>query len=59
MENPNLDNIVLALLFAAVAIMSIHAYSVPLIAVAFVLAAPARYLWQRAFHRRESEEPIF
>jgi CDP-diacylglycerol--serine O-phosphatidyltransferase len=50
---------VVALLFAAVAIMSIHAYSVPIICVAFVLAAPARYAWQRVFHRRETQEPIF
>jgi CDP-diacylglycerol--serine O-phosphatidyltransferase len=50
---------IVALLFTAVAIMSIHAYSVPLICTLFVLTGPARYLWQRAFHRRESEEPIF
>jgi CDP-diacylglycerol--serine O-phosphatidyltransferase len=50
---------VVALLFAAVAIMSIHAYSVPLIGVLFVVAGPARYLWQRVFYRRETEEPIF
>jgi CDP-diacylglycerol--serine O-phosphatidyltransferase len=50
---------VVALLFAAVAIMSIHAYSVPLIGVLFVVAAPLRYLWQRVFYRRETEEPIF
>ncbi|MEX2114164.1 MAG: CDP-diacylglycerol--serine O-phosphatidyltransferase [Pirellulales bacterium] len=50
---------VVALLFAAVAIMSIHAYAVPLLGVAFVLWGPARYVWQRALHRREAEEPIF
>ena len=50
---------VVGLLFAAVAIMSIHAYSVPLICVVFVLSAPVRYLWQRAFQRPEVEEPIF
>jgi CDP-diacylglycerol--serine O-phosphatidyltransferase len=50
---------VVALLFAAVMIMSIHAYSVPLLAVLFVLWAPLRFLWQRALHRREAEEPMF
>lgn len=50
---------VVALLFAAVAIMSIHAYSVPLIGVLFVFSGPVRYLWLRAEHRREAKEPIF
>ena len=50
---------VVALLFAAVAIMSIHAYAVPLLGVLFVLWGPARYLVHRALHRRDAEEPIF
>jgi CDP-diacylglycerol--serine O-phosphatidyltransferase len=50
---------VVALLFAAVAIMSIHAYAVPLLGVLFVLWGPARYLVHRAMHRRDAEEPIF
>ena len=50
---------IVALLFAAVAIMSIHSYSVPIICVFFVVAAPLRYLWQRLFHHRETQEPIF
>jgi len=50
---------VVALLFAGVAIMSIHGYSVPIIGCVFVLAAPIKYLWQRAFERRETQDPIF
>jgi len=50
---------VVLLLFAAVAIMSIHSYSVPLLGVLFVLAGPLKYLWMRFFHRRETQEPIF
>ncbi len=50
---------IVALLFAAVAIMSIHAYSVPLIGALFVLSGPIRYLWVRAVQRRPSEEPMF
>jgi CDP-diacylglycerol--serine O-phosphatidyltransferase len=50
---------IVGLLFAAVAIMSIHSYSVPIICVFFVLAAPLRYLWQRLLHHRETQEPIF
>ncbi|MGD9722481.1 MAG: CDP-diacylglycerol--serine O-phosphatidyltransferase [Pirellulales bacterium] len=50
---------VVALLFAAVAIMSIHEYSVPLIGVLFVLSGPVRYVWLRAVQRRQVEEPIF
>jgi CDP-diacylglycerol--serine O-phosphatidyltransferase len=50
---------VVALLFAAVAIMSIHAYSVALLSVLFVLSGPVQYLWVRAVQRRQTEEPIF
>jgi CDP-diacylglycerol--serine O-phosphatidyltransferase len=50
---------VVALLFAAVAIMSIHAYAVPLLGVLFVFWGPGRYLVHRALHRRDAEEPIF
>jgi hypothetical protein len=50
---------IVALLFAAVAIMSIHEYSVPLIGVVFVLWGPLRYAWLRAVQRGQAEEPIF
>jgi len=46
---------VVALLFAGVAIMSIHGYSVPIIGCAFVLYAPVKYLWQRFFMRRATD----
>ncbi|HEV3137575.1 MAG TPA: CDP-diacylglycerol--serine O-phosphatidyltransferase [Pirellulales bacterium] len=50
---------IVALLFAAVAIMSIHGYSVPIIGCAFVLYAPLKYVWQRIYARRETQDPIF
>lgn len=50
---------VVALVFAAVIIMSIRGYAVPVIGCYFVLSAPAKYLWQRVLHRRESQDPIF
>ena len=50
---------VVLLLFAGAAIMSVHGYSVPIIGCLFVLYAPAKYLWQRFFQRRETQDPIF
>jgi hypothetical protein len=50
---------VVALVFAAVVIMSIHAYSVPIIGCVFVFWAPLKFAWQRAFTRREAQDPIF
>ncbi len=50
---------VVALVFFTVAIMLFKGYSVPIIGVAFVLASPAKYLWQRAVQRRETHDPIF
>jgi CDP-diacylglycerol--serine O-phosphatidyltransferase len=50
---------IVALVFAAVAIMSIRGYSVPVIVCFFVLASPVKYLWQRLLQRRVSQEPIF
>jgi CDP-diacylglycerol--serine O-phosphatidyltransferase len=50
---------VVAVLFAIVAVMIIHGYSVPIIGCAFVLSGPARYAWHRLFARREHEDPLF
>ncbi|MBI3837079.1 MAG: CDP-diacylglycerol--serine O-phosphatidyltransferase [Planctomycetia bacterium] len=50
---------VVALVFAVAAIMSIHGYSVPIIGCVFVLAPPVKYLWQRLYARRETQDPIF
>ena len=51
---------VVALLFAAVAIMSIHGYSVPIIGCAFVLDAPLEIrLAAHRLQRRETQDPIF
>jgi CDP-diacylglycerol--serine O-phosphatidyltransferase len=50
---------VVGLLFALVAIMSVYAYSVPIICCLFVLAAPVRYVWQRLHQPREQQESIF
>jgi CDP-diacylglycerol--serine O-phosphatidyltransferase len=50
---------VVAIVFTAVLIMLIHAYSVPMLGCAFVLVPPLKYLWQRVFQRRETQDPIF
>lgn len=50
---------VVALLFTFVAIMSIHDYSVPIMGCAFVIWPPIKFLWHRAFQRREAQDPIF
>jgi len=50
---------VVALVFAFVVIMATRGYSVPIIGCVFVVSGPIRYLFQRAMHRREAQEPIF
>jgi CDP-diacylglycerol---serine O-phosphatidyltransferase len=50
---------IVALVFFTVAIMLFKGYCVPIIGCVFVLAAPARYAWQRMFQRRETQDPIF
>ena len=49
----------MALVFAFVAIMLIHSYSVPVIACVYVLAPPVRYAIYREFHRTELEDTVF
>jgi CDP-diacylglycerol---serine O-phosphatidyltransferase len=50
---------VVAVLFALVAVMVIHGYSVPIICCAFVLSGPLRFAWQKWMNRKEKEEPMF
>jgi CDP-diacylglycerol---serine O-phosphatidyltransferase len=47
------------LVFAAVIIMSVRGYSVPIIGCVFVLAPPIMYAWKRLMHRRSTTDPIF
>lgn len=45
--------------FALVAIMVIHGYSVPIICTAYALGSPARYCWEKLVERRHQEESMF
>ena len=47
------------LVFALVAVMVIQGYSVPILCSAFVLAPPARHVWNRFVHRDSEQEPLF
>jgi CDP-diacylglycerol--serine O-phosphatidyltransferase len=46
-------------IFAAMALMMIRGYAVPIVGVAFVLSGPIRYLWQETIQRRPHKEPMF
>jgi CDP-diacylglycerol--serine O-phosphatidyltransferase len=50
---------VVGLIFALVALMVVPGYSVPLVCTLFVLAGPARYIWQETIQRRPHKEPLF
>jgi CDP-diacylglycerol---serine O-phosphatidyltransferase len=50
---------VVAVVFALVAVMVVRGYAVPLVCCAFALSGPVRYVWLKALHRREREEPLF
>lgn len=50
---------VVKLIFAAVAVMVIRGYAVPIVFCFFVFSGPVRYVWGRVVQRRQEEEPIF
>ena len=50
---------VVAIVFALVAVMVVRGYAVPLVCCTFALCGPTRYVWQKARHRRQREEPLF
>jgi CDP-diacylglycerol--serine O-phosphatidyltransferase len=50
---------VVALIFASIPILVVPGYSLPLLAVAFVVAHPLIYFWQRFYQRRTHQEPLF
>jgi CDP-diacylglycerol--serine O-phosphatidyltransferase len=50
---------VVAVVFAAVAVMLFHSYAVPIIVCVFVLASPLKFAWQRVMQRRAAQDPIF
>lgn len=52
-------NHIVALLFAAVAIMTVRGYAVPVLCCAFVLGGPARYFYERVVLKREQRESLF
>jgi CDP-diacylglycerol--serine O-phosphatidyltransferase len=48
-----------ALVFAATAILTIRGFSLPVVCTIFVLAGPASWAWRRLTSETVSEEPIF
>jgi CDP-diacylglycerol---serine O-phosphatidyltransferase len=50
---------IVAIVFAAVAILIVRGYAVPLLCVLFVLVPPVRFAWEVARNRRTREEPLF
>lgn len=52
-------NHIVRLLFAAVAIMTVRGYAVPVLCSVFALGGPARYLWDRFVLKQSAKDPIF
>ncbi len=50
---------IVGLAFAMMAIMIMRGYSIPILACAFVLWPPIKYVWQRLYLRTRKEEPLF
>ncbi len=48
-----------SLIFAALAIMVVRGYAIPIICVGFVLSGPVLYVWQETVERRPHKEPMF
>jgi hypothetical protein len=48
-----------AIVFALVALTPIRNYVVPAAFMAFAVAPPAIYAWQRLVQRRQNKEPLF
>lgn len=52
-------NHIVFLLFAALALVSIRSYSLPLVAAVFALGPAVRYAWDELVLRKPHEEPLF
>ncbi len=50
---------IVGVVFALLAIMVIHAYSIPVLCTGFVLGPPAMFLWKRFQQRSAESEPMF
>jgi CDP-diacylglycerol--serine O-phosphatidyltransferase len=50
---------VVALIFAAVVLMTVRGVAVPIVCIGYALSGPARYVWQEYFQRKPHDEPLF